>query len=242
MGQLENLKKDLSALANKEKATLLSGFFKTAPGQYGAGDVFIGVMVPEQRKVAKEYHDLPLTDVVRLVHSKEHEYRLTALIILADQYSCAHWSVKNKIYDIYLANTKWINNWDLVDLSAPRIVGDFLVNRNKKPLTKLAHSKDLWERRIAIISTLAFIKEREYAETFRIAKILLKDDHDLIHKAVGWMLREVGKRCGHEDNDALGQVILTKFLDKYYTKMPRTMLRYAIERLSPSQKRKYMKK
>lgn len=242
MSKLENIKSDLRALANKEKAKILAGFFKTGPGQYGEGDIFLGVMVPQQRKVAKKYCDLSLSEAEKLLHSKEHEFRLTALLILVDQYkkvaSGSDFTRQKEIFDIYLANTKWINNWDLVDLSAPQIVGSFLVNKDKvgaqKLLAKLAHSKNLWERRVAIISTFAFIRNGDHKLTFEIARLLLKDKHDLIHKAVGWMLREVGKRCGRATE--------MSFLNKHHKKMPRTTLRYAVEHFTPPQKRKFFQK
>ena len=243
-----SVRKDLLALANPQKAKDLARFFKTGPGQYGEGDIFLGIMVSEQRKVAKKWRDLSLEEVVSLLHSKEHECRLTALLILVDKYESAvsthDLDETSKIYKTYLANTKWINNWDMVDLSAPRIVGSFMADKSRKRFRKLlfvlACSPDLWERRIAVISTMAFIINGEYADTFRIARILLRDEHDLIHKAVGWMLREVGKRCG--TSRANGRAILMEFLDKNRAEMPRTMLRYAIEHFSPTEKEKYMRR
>ncbi len=229
---MEKLKKELRACGSKKKAKILAGFFKTGKGQYGEGDVFIGVMVPVQRRIAKKYRDMTLADVTKLLHSREHEYRLTALFILVDQFACADELTKRKIYNLYLANTKWINNWDLVDLSAYKIVGDFLADKDKGILTKLAHSENLWERRIAVLSTFAYIKDAKHEQAFHIAEILLEDKHDLIHKAVGWMLREVGKRCG--------QNIERQFLDKHYKVMPRTMLRYSLEHFSGSTRARYM--
>ena len=258
MNILGDIKSDLRALANKDKAKLLAGFFKTGPGQYGEGDVFLGITVPQQRKVAKKYHDLSLGDAVKLLHSKEHEFRLTALLILVDKYECAgnvakSAGLKKKIFDIYLANTKWINNWDLVDLSAPRVVGEWVANEASaanKILTKLAHSPNLWERRIAILATFAYIKKGDHKPAFKIAKILLHDEHDLIHKAVGWMLREVGKRCGNgrgnvgytsrNGTEKSARAVEISFLDKYASVMPRTMLRYAIERFPEGLRKKYL--
>jgi 3-methyladenine DNA glycosylase AlkD len=255
MNASNKIKKELRSVGNKEKAKILSGFFKTGPDQYGEGDVFLGIAVPVQRKIAKKYYDLPLREVVKLLHSKEHEFRLTALIILVEQFMRARRRpednsivtpksttgalIRKKIFDTYLTNTKWINNWDLVDVSAPKIVGHYLYEQSNKGrvsgvkiLEKLAHSNNLWEKRIAIISTLAFIVNGRHEVTFMIAKILLNDGHDLIHKAVGWMLREVGKRCGRNKEIA--------FLNKHYKKMPRTMLRYAIEHFSTAQKARYI--
>ncbi len=237
MNSLKALKSDLTKLSNKGKAKLLAGFFKTGPGQYGEGDVFIGVVVPDERMIAKKYCDLSLADTIKLLHSKEHEFRMAALFILIQRYSHDTLLERKKIVDIYLSNTKWINNWDLIDLSANKILGHAIFNKffadiNDKTLTRLASSDSLWERRIAIIATGAFIVEGQHKETFRIAKILLKDKHDLIHKAVGWMLREVGKRCGRD--------IEIKFLKQHHKTMPRTMLRYALEHFSEAEKEKYM--
>lgn len=231
---LNSLQSDLLALASTQKAKSSAWFFKTGPGEYGEGDVFIGVTVPEQRKVAAKYKDLPLLEIKQLLRSKEHEYRLTALFILVKQFKHGDEKKQRQIFDLYLKNTKWINNWDLVDSSAPYIVGGFLKNRPRAMLYDLAKSNSLWERRIAMLSTLAFIVDGDPRDALKIAKLLLKDEHDLIHKAVGWMLREVGKRCKLED-----ELI---FLDKHYRKMPRTMLRYAIERLEQNSRDFYMKK
>jgi 3-methyladenine DNA glycosylase AlkD len=228
MSRLADARKELRKYANKEKARGLLGFFKTGPGDYAAGDIFLGVMVPCTRKVLKEFWDLPLADTLKLLRSKIHEERLLALFILVHQFNKADTKVKEKIYQAYLANTKFINNWDLVDLSAWQIVGGFLINKNKKILYKLAKSSLLWERRIAILATFAFIKIGKLKSTFAIAKLLLGDKEDLIHKACGWMLREAGKRNVRREED---------FLRKNYKIMPRTMLRYAIEKL-PKVKRK----
>lgn len=234
MQVVKNVKFALTALGSTKKAKASAWFFKTGPGQYGEGDVFVGVTVPEQRLVAKKFSDLPLGEVEKLLHSKEHEFRLTALLVLIQQFKRGDEKVRSRIYKIYLQNTKWINNWDLVDLSAPNIVGTYLRDHPRGILLKLAKSKSLWEKRIAILSTFAFIVEGEASDTLKIAKLLLKDENDLIHKAVGWMLREVGKRCGEIEELA--------FLDRYYKVMPRTMLRYAIERFTPEQKAKFMKR
>ena len=232
---LTQLKKELKRHSNPEKAKLLSRFFKTGKGEYGEGDVFIGLTVPEQRAIAKNYYDMSLKDLQSLLNTKIHEYRLTALFILMYQYSKADDKEKKKIYDFYLRNTKNINNWDLIDLSSHKIVGDYLLfySSEKKVLYKLARSKSLWEKRISIISTAKFISENKFEDTLRISEILLNDTHDLIHKAVGWMLREIGKRY---------QAVEEKFLKKYYKKMPRTMLRYSIERFDEKKRKFYMKK
>jgi len=247
--KLNDLLKDLKQKENKEKAKILAGFFKTGPGQYGEGDLFLGITVPESRKLALRYSELPLSDISKLIKNKYHEARLVALLILVHKYKVAstlHRSDLCKtIADFYLKHTKYINNWDLVDLSAHYIVGDYLYSHHlaqralllrqeetkyRTVLYGLAKSKNLWERRIAIISTFAFIYKGEPEWTFHLVKMLLNDSHDLIHKTCGWMLREVGKRVSEKE--------LTTFLDIHNTQMPRTMLRYAIERL-PKNKRFY---
>ena len=228
---LTALKKELRQLGNPEKALNAARFFKTGPGQYGEGDIFIGVTTPEMHKVAKNYRDLSLADLETLLKSREHEFRSTALAILVDRYSSGTPADKKKIHALYLANTASINNWDLVDASA--IVGEHLAGGDLKKLAKLARSESLWERRIAIIATYAYIKKGDSKPTFAIAEMLLDDRHDLIHKAVGWMLREVGKRCSKEEEEL--------FLRKHYREMPRTMLRYAIERFPEKERKSYMK-
>ena len=207
---------------------------KTGKGQYGYGDVFVGVTVPEQRKVAKDYKDLELKEIEKLLKNKIHECRFTALLILVEQYKNADEKTKEKIARFYLAHTKYINNWDLVDLSAPTIVGDYLLKRDRKILYKLAKSKNIWERRIAVLATFAFIKNKETEDSFALAEILLTDKHDLMHKAVGWMLREIGKHCSRGE--------LITFLNTHKSKMPRTALRYAIEHFSPLERKKFLAK
>ena len=184
----------IQSLANPKDAAILAWFFKTGPGQYGEGDVFAGVRVPALRKVAGEFKDLALEETERLLHSAVHEHRLAALLILVMQAAKADAQTRKRIYDLYLANTRWVNNWDLVDLSAPALVGSYLATRSRKPLYRLAKSKSLWERRISVLATFPFIRQNEFADTVKIAEMLLDDEEDLIHKAVGWMLREVGKR------------------------------------------------
>jgi len=224
--------KEIISYRNKDKDAILSRFFKTGKGEYGEGDKFLGITVPVSRQITKKYSNLSFLEIERLLKNEYHEVRLVALLILVHQYKKSkEKSQKKKIIDFYLKNTKYINNWDLVDLSAHYTVGNYLIrNGNKKILEKLAKSKNIWERRIAIISTFAFIYNNEYEWTFNIVDMLMKDNHDLIHKACGWMLREVGKRVSEKK--------LMGYLDANNTKMPRTMLRYAIERL-PEEKRLY---
>jgi 3-methyladenine DNA glycosylase AlkD len=229
---IHEIRKKLEKLADKETAEVLQRFFKTGPGEYGEGDVFLGIRVPVLRKLAKEYHRVTSNEAQQLLKSYIHEERLLALLILVRAYSKGDESARKNIYDLYLKNTRFINSWDLVDGSAEHIVGAFLVNKSKKPLYHLAKSKNLWERRIAIMSTFCFIKRNEFTETLKIAEMLISDDQDLIHKAVGWMLREVGKR--HLETE-------DKFLKDHYQKMPRTMLRYAIERFPEPKRQRYLK-
>ncbi len=223
--------RELRSLGNAEDARFLQRFFKTGEGEYGAGDVFLGIRVPATRQLAKQYRELSLTELAKLLHAKEHEARLLALIILTMQYKRADQDTQQQIFDLYLAHTSRINNWDLVDVSAPGIVGAHLYERDRVVLDELAASASLWERRIAVLATAWFIKRGDYQPTLRIARLLLKDEHDLIHKAVGWMLREVGKQDG---------AVLLGFLDRYARTMPRTMLRYAIEKLDAGQRARYM--
>jgi len=228
----QKVKQDLQKYSNKKKAQILSRFFKTGKGEYGEGDVFIGVKVPEQRFVAKKHKNLALSEVKKLLTSKVHEHRLTALLILTYQFPNLDEKQKKAVFDFYLKHTKYINNWDLIDLSAPRLIGNYLQDKNRKVLFRLAKSKNLWEKRISILSTFFFIYSNDFEDTLKISKILLNDNHDLIHKAVGWALREVGKRNLKKEEG---------FLKKHYKKMPRTMLRYAIERFPEQKRQKYLK-
>lgn len=254
---LDKLLKKTKSLANPSHAKTLAWFFKTGKGDYGEGDKFLGIKVPINRIIAKKFIDLNWIDLDKLIQSKYHEERLIALLILIEKFNFFQKSFlaksldkisgdktfclveQTKIYKFYLANTKWINNWDLVDLSAPKIVGVYLFFKNQKKspstrykiLFKLVKSKNLWERRIAIVSTIYFIKQHEYQTTLDLAEMLLKDKHDLIHKSVGWMLREVGKES---------ITSLTPFLQKHYKKMPRTMLRYAIEKFPEEIRQAYL--
>ena len=229
--RLNSIKKDLQAESDPLKKKGLSRFFKTGKGEYGEGDIFLGVTVPKIRRVAKKYKDVSLDEIRTLLRSLIHEERLTALLILVENFRKADETEKTEIFNLYLKNTKYINNWDLVDLSASRIVGEFLKDKPVDILYTLAKSKSLWERRIAIISTFQFIWEGRFAETLKISKILLTDRHDLIHKAVGWMLREVGKRSFKTEEE---------FLKKHYKKMPRTMLRYSIEKFPEKLRLRYL--
>ena len=230
---LNQLKIELAQLGDPDRAKNLSRFFKTGKGQYGEGDVFLGITVPEQRKVAKRYDNLPLDDLQELLNSEIHEHRFTALVILIAKYRKAEESRKNEIFEFYLKNIENINNWDLVDLSAPRIVGDYLINKERPILYNLAKSNNLWERRISILSTFTFIANNDFKDALNISELLLHDEHDLIHKAVGWALREIGKRDQEAEE---------RFLTKHYLHMPRTMLRYAIEKFAEKKRKKYLNK
>ena len=228
---LPNLLKELQELANEEQSIILQRFFKTGKGEYGEGDIFLGIKVPVQRQVAKKYTGLSLPKIQELLKSKVHEHRLTGLIILSNKYKESKEEDKANIFDFYLKNTKNINNWDLVDVTAPNIVGHFLFDKKKNVLYDLARSNDLWERRIAIVSTFNFIRQEEFEDTLALSEILLEDKHDLSHKAVGWMLREVGKK---------DEAVLEEFLKQHYKVMPRTMLRYAIERFDEDKRKMYL--
>jgi 3-methyladenine DNA glycosylase AlkD len=211
---------------------VLQRFFKTGAGEYAEGDRFIGVTVPPIRKLAQDYRDLPLQEIHSLLCSAIHEERLLALLLMVSQFQRGNKLQRQTLYRLYLASTGQINNWDLVDVSAEHIVGGWLFDRSRKPLYKLARSASLWERRIAIMATFHFIKRGEFSETLRLAERLINDEHDLIHKAVGWMLREVGKR---------EQGVEEAFLQQHYRIMPRTMLRYAIEKFPEQRRQAYLK-
>jgi 3-methyladenine DNA glycosylase AlkD len=230
----KDVKSALQKYAAADDADFLGRFFKTGEGQYGAGDVFIGVRVPDTRKVCKEFATLPLGEIETLLQSTIHEHRLAAVILLGNRFKKADETERKEIYDAYLAAVYngWVNNWDIVDTSAEFVVGEYLWNKPRGILFELAASPDLWQRRVAVLGTFAFIKRGDASTTLKLAGLLLHDKHDLIQKAVGWMLREVGKRCD--------EALLCKFLDTHAAEMPRTMLRYSIERLNPAQKRKYM--
>lgn len=230
------IKKQLQALANPDKAKVLSSFFKTGLGQYGAGDKFLGITVPQQRAVAKQYAaKLALADIAQLLASPYHEHRLTGALILVEQYQYSQQlgdAKKQKaIFDFYFKNSQAFNNWDLVDLTADKIVGNHLLNKSRQQLFTLAKSKNLWSRRISIVATYAFIKQNQFTDTLKLAKLLLGDSHDLMHKAVGWMLREVGKR---------DEAVLKKFLQDNWPALSRTTLRYAIERLPVAERQAFL--
>lgn len=290
MSKLLELKKELRQIADPKRAEISQGFFKTGKGEYGEGDVFLGITVPQSRKIAVKFKNLAFSEILELLKSKIHEERLIALLILVDNFDArderashnarASRDKQEKIYDFYLKNIKYINNWDLVDLSADKIVGGYLfslgsvhsLNDSSEPggdtqtarkrvsrhtvgsssdlgsketvkssfreelhpiliLTKLANSKNIWERRIAMVATYYFIKNGKFDATLKIAEILLSDNHDLIHKAVGWMLREVGKK------DLKTEL---KFLNKHYRQMPRTALRYSIEKFPEKLRQSYL--
>lgn len=224
------IERRLRALADAAIAEGHLRFFKCGPGQYGEGDAFLGINVPTLRTLSKEFTPASVDELIELLQSRWHEARVLALMILVRKYERSDETLRDEIYRRYLANTNRINNWDLVDASAPGIVGAHLLERDRSPLLALAKSDSLWERRIAIVSTQHFIRHNDFADTFRIAEILLNDRHDLIHKASGWMLREAGKR---------DQPALERFLRKHAPRMPRTMLRYAIERFTPELRKKY---
>lgn len=230
---LQSLKSALQKLADPQKAQTLQHFFKTGKGEYGEGDKFIGVVVPDIREIAEKYYSLfSVLETEKLLHSKIHEERLCALFIFIHEFEKGDENLQKQIYDIYLSNTKYINNWDLIDLSAKKIVGKYLFAKDRSILYKLAKSNNLWERRMAILATFYFIGRKDYKDSLKIAKILLNDKEDLVQKAVGWMLREVGKRCS--------QKILEDFLKENYKQMPRTMFRYSIERLPENRRKMYL--
>jgi 3-methyladenine DNA glycosylase AlkD len=228
---LAAVRKRLRELGDPVDAEFLQRFFKTGAGEYGEGDRFLGIRVPVTRQLSREFRDLPLDDVVRLLHEPWHEARLLAVILLANAYATGNLTQREAIFRRYLDNADRVNNWDLVDSSAPQIVGAHLATRPRALLDTLARSKDLWERRIAIVATQRLIRAGEFHDTMRLAKALLGDEHDLIHKAVGWMLREVGDR---------DPAMLEDFLETHAHEMPRTMLRYAIEKMPATRRRKYM--
>lgn len=234
MLKLQNLKKDLRKYERQSQSQLLQRFFKTGPGEYGEGDVFLGLKTAETRSVAKKYQELSFADLKKLLGSKIHEERNAAIMILNMRFQKADLSSKEEIYNFYLKNYYGINNWDLVDISAPKIVGGYLwLSRKPRQILYLfAKSSNLWKRRIAIMATLYFIAKHEFQDTLKISAMLLQDKEDLIHKAVGWMLREIGKRDIKVEET---------FLKRYYQKMPRTMLRYAIEKFPEKKRQAYLR-
>ena len=230
--QIAYIKNEMRKLANKKIAEHSQRFFKTGKGQYGEGDIFLGIRVPVLRKIAKKFRRISLAEVSKLLESKFHEERLLSILMLVNLFKSGDEDDQELIYELYLDKTRFINNWDIVDISAGNIVGAFLFEKDKAPLYRLVFSENLWERRIAIVATFYFIKNDEFDDTLKIAEILFTDKEDLIHKAVGWMLREVGKRVIKIEEE---------FLKEHYLKMPRTMLRYAIERFPETRRRMYLK-
>jgi len=228
---VDKIRKDLRRNRNNQKAKDLQRFFKTGPGEYGEGDKFLGVTVPIVRNIAKKYKHMELSEAETILKSPIHEERFLALVCLVQNFKKGDEKDRKKIYQSYLAHTRYINNWDLVDTSAEHIVGAFLKDKSKKPLYRLAKSKSLWERRIAVMATFHFIKENRFDETLEIAHLLLTDREDLIHKAVGWMLREIGKRDMSAEEH---------FLRANYQIMPRVMLRYAIEKFPEPKRKEYL--
>jgi 3-methyladenine DNA glycosylase AlkD len=228
----EKIQRELAALSDADDAIFLQRFFRTGPGEYGEGDCFRGIRVPVLRKLSRQYQELSLSQTARLLRSPFHEDRLLALMIMTRLFAQGDAGVKSRIYDLYLKSTRYINNWDLVDCSAAQIVGAFLLDRSRAPIHRLAKSRSLWERRIAVLSTFCFVRSGEFDDTLRVAKTLLTDHEDLIQKAVGWMLREIGGR---------NRLAEEKFLRANYRTMPRTMLRYAIEKFPESERQRYLK-
>lgn len=235
MVRFEDISQEINKYKNKEKAIILSGFFKTGKGQYGEGDKFLGLVMPIQRELAKKFIAFNFIEISKMLKNKYHDFRMIGLLILTYKYEKADIIERKKIYQFYLRNLKAVNNWDLVDLTIPQIMGRYLweSGESRKFLYKLVKSKNLWERRMAILATFYFLKNKDFKDTIKLAEILLNDREDLIHKATGWMLRELGKRDAGE---------LIKFLDKHYSMMPRTMLRYSIERLSLEKRSYYMRR
>ena len=225
--------KRLAGVARPDKIAIYQNFFKTGKGQYDEGDIFIGVSVPDTRKIAKEFKALSLSEIKKLIHSKIHEERLLGLILIVNQFQAGDEKLKAQLYRYYLKNKKYINNWDLVDVSAHLVVGIWLLDKDRSVLYRLAKSKSLWDRRIAILSTFSFIRKNDFKDTIKLSECFLDDEHDLMHKAVGWMLREVGKR---------DEATLFKFLKQHLQKMPRTMLRYAIEKFPEKKRKAFLKR
>jgi len=226
------IKKELERLNDDRNAAFARRYFKACPGEYGDGDLFRGIRVPVLRRLAKTYQAISIAESKKLLRSSYHEDRLLALLILVRTYAKGDQAIKAAVFDLYLKNTRFINNWDLVDSSAAQIVGAFVSDKDRTALYDLAKSNDLWERRISIMATFHFIKQGEFTDTFKIAQQLLSDDHDLIHKAVGWMLREIGNRDLRAEEE---------FLRNHYQRMPRVMLRYAIEKFPEQKRQRYLK-
>lgn len=233
MGTKAKVKAALKQFINPEKAAFYPRFFKAGKGEYAEGDVFLGVTVPHQRKIARQFKDLPFAEIEKLLEDRHHECRLTALLILVEQFQRGDEAKRTEVYNLYLDKVDRVNNWDLVDASASKIVGPHLEQKSRALLHKWAKVDHLWKQRIAMIATYHYIQQSDFKDTLRLARVYLKHDHDLIHKATGWMLREIGKR---------DLATLTTFLDRHASKMPRTMLRYAIERLPESRRKSYLRR
>lgn len=229
----KQIQKELELLSSPEKKEFLPYFFKTGKGQYGEGDKFLGVVVPDSRKVAKKYKEIAFAEIEQLLNNEYHECRLCGLLILVERFKKANEQDRQIIFDFYISHTHRINNWDLVDLSSQYIVGEYLVDKDKAILYRLVDSELLWDQRIAVLATFAFIRRNDFDDLIALSEKLLCHKHDLMHKAVGWLLRETGKR---------DKAVLIDFLDKHYRVMPRTMLRYSIEKLSSDERLHYMKK
>jgi 3-methyladenine DNA glycosylase AlkD len=229
----EKIQEELEALSTPEKKDFLPYFFKTGEGQYGEGDKFLGVVVPDSRKIARKYKNIAFQEVKALLNSEYHECRLCALLILVERFKKTDEQDRKDIYEFYLAHTHRINNWDLVDLSSQYIVGEYLLDKDRSVLYTLADSKLLWDQRIAVLSTFPFIRSNDFKDLLALSEKLLHHKHDLMHKAIGWLLREAGKK---------DKTVLIGFLDRYYKEMPRTMLRYSIEKLTLEERAHYMKK
>ncbi|MCX6004251.1 MAG: DNA alkylation repair protein [Chloroflexi bacterium] len=226
------MKREVISRSDRQRAQVSQRYFKSGKGQYGEGDVFAGLSTTDIREISSKCLGLSVEEIEQVLSDSIHEMRNIALVTMTAQYKRAPAADKKKYFDLYLRNTKYINNWDMVDISAPQIVGDYLLKRNREVLYTLAKSASLWERRIAVISTFTFIKNGEATDTLNIAKLLLDDDQDLIHKATGWMLREVGKRVSQKE--------LEQFLNEFTPQMPRTMLRYAIEKFPEDKRKEYL--
>lgn len=226
----EEIVREFKKVSSREKAKVLQRFFKTGKGEYGEGDVFVGVVVPNIRLLVRKYYsEMSWDDISFFLHSEVHEFRLFALLVLVRRFEKG--DEQKVIYDYYMGNRKWIDSWDLVDLTAPNIVGMYLSNKDRGALRKMVVSKSIWDVRIAVLATFTFIRQNEFKDILEFSKILFTHEHDLIHKAVGWMLREVGKR---------NVDVLREFLDEYYSRMPRVMLRYAIEKFDKEERLRYI--
>jgi len=231
--QFVRIQQELESYVNVEKRAYLPRFFKTGKGEYGEGDRFLGIVVPDTRRVARNYKDAPFEVITGLLESEWHEHRLCGLLMLVERYKKADEQGRSDIYRFYLSQTRHINNWDLVDLSASQIVGQHLLDKNREDIYRLAASSDLWEQRIAVVSTYTFIRNNDFTDILKLAGLLLKHPHDLMRKAIGWMLREVGKR---------EKPVLVDFLEKHHKEMPRTMLRYSIEKFTCEEREHFMQR